>query len=125
MAHGTVLGISAARADDFTEVVNLAAREPVRRLVFGEQTAFRVGLSLVQSTRERSNVINVLGLPKIVQELILSAGAVERVCRNAVHIEQGYLKENSFGRGVDSDSCRELLQKRPARSCTSTEAGFA
>src|SRR5580693_6122052 len=113
MAHGTVLGISAARADNFTEVVNLAAREPVRRLVFGEQTAFRVGFSLVQSARERSNVINVLGLPKFVQKLLISASAVQRVPRNAVHIEQGQLKENSFGRSVDSDSCRKLLQERP------------
>jgi len=89
MAHGTVLGISAARADNFSEVVNLAAREPVRRLVFGEQTAFRVGLYLVQSARERSNVIDVLGLPKFVQELIVSAGAVQRIPRSAVHIDQG------------------------------------
>jgi hypothetical protein len=58
VARGTVLGISAARGDNFTEVVNLAAREPVRRLVFGEQTDFCVGLSLVQSTRKRSNVID-------------------------------------------------------------------
>jgi len=113
MTHSAVLRISAARTDNFTEVVNLPARIPVRRVVFREQTIFVIRLSLIQSARERSNIINPPPVPKSAQELIVSTHAIHGVSRDAVHIEQRQLEENSWSRGIYSDSCCKLLQERP------------